>query len=248
MKIAIRMDDITPDMDYTKFLRFKELCDLYGIKPLIGVVPDNKDDNLHIEPAHEDFWEYIKTLQKDGWQIALHGYRHIYTSKKMGCFPLNRLSEFAGINYEEQYKMLKFGKDTLSKNGVETDMFMAPAHSFDKNTIKALKELGFNRITDGFGDKPYLKQGIIFYPISFKQSSSLEKENGYTTFVVHANTMNDKDFERYEKMFASHKNMFISYSKLLELEPEKRGVFASAKEYIMAITKFALVNIKGVLK
>ena len=39
MKIAIRMDDITPDMDWAKFLRFKELCDLYQVKPLIGVVP-----------------------------------------------------------------------------------------------------------------------------------------------------------------------------------------------------------------
>ena len=48
MKITIRMDDITPDMDWAKFLRFKELCDLYQVKPLIGVVPANQDTMLHI--------------------------------------------------------------------------------------------------------------------------------------------------------------------------------------------------------
>ncbi|MBO5623235.1 MAG: DUF2334 domain-containing protein, partial [Butyrivibrio sp.] len=42
MNITIRMDDITPDMDWDKFLRFKSLLDEHGIKPLIGVVPDNR--------------------------------------------------------------------------------------------------------------------------------------------------------------------------------------------------------------
>ena len=46
-KISIRMDDITPDMDWTKFMRFKALCDKYRIRPLVGVVPDNQDPNLH---------------------------------------------------------------------------------------------------------------------------------------------------------------------------------------------------------
>ena len=76
MRISIRMDDITPDMDWTKFLRFKELCDLYQVKPLIGVVPDNQDANLHIdtsEPAFiGEFWKYIKVLENEGWCIAQH--------------------------------------------------------------------------------------------------------------------------------------------------------------------------------
>ena len=247
MKIAIRMDDITPDMDYTKFLRFKELCDLYEIKPLIGVVPDNRDENLHKEEAHKDFWNFIRELQNNGWSVALHGYRHIYTSKRMGCFPLNRLSEFAGKSFDEQFQMLQFGKNFLKKNGVLTDTFMAPAHSFDKNTIKALKQLGFSKITDGFGDAPYSKWGMVFYPISFKQSQSLEKQDGYTTFVVHSNTMNDKDFERYEKMFAEHKEDLISYSELFKITPTKRTIVESIKEYLMAITKFLLVNVKAAL-
>ena len=46
MKITVRLDDITPDMDWERFLKFKALLDRYQVKPLIGVVPDNRDENL----------------------------------------------------------------------------------------------------------------------------------------------------------------------------------------------------------
>lgn len=90
MRISIRMDDITPDMDWAKFLRFKELCDLYQVKPLIGVVPDNQDANLHIASSESDvarsFWKYIKGLENEGWCIAQHGVTHVYTTKRWGVF------------------------------------------------------------------------------------------------------------------------------------------------------------------
>ena len=251
MKISIRMDDITPDMDWTKFMRFKALCDQFGIKPLIGVVPENLDENLHIDAPEtapvNDFWKYLGELEKDGWCIAQHGVTHIYTTRKMGCFPLNRLSEFAGIGYGQQYEALKRGKKILSDHGIRTDIFMAPAHSYDRNTIKALKKLGFCRMTDGFGNHPYIRWGMVFYPISYKQGSVLKNrgKKGYTTFVVHANTMNDKDFERYEQLFAAHRDRLVSYVELLGLTPEKRGVFGNIGEYLMAVTKFVLVNIRG---
>ncbi|MDE6055415.1 MAG: DUF2334 domain-containing protein [Lachnospiraceae bacterium] len=251
MKISIRMDDITPDMDWAKFMRFKALCDQYHIKPLIGVVPDNMDENLHMNAPEtapvSDFWQYLRELEKDGWCMAQHGVTHIYTTQKMGCFPLNRLSEFAGIGYEQQYEALKRGKKILTDHGIRTDVFMAPAHSFDRNTIKALKKLGFRRLTDGFGDYPYIRFGMVFYPISYKQSSVLKNraKKGYTTFVVHANTMNDKDFERYEQIFSTHRDRLVSYAGLLELTPRKRGVFGNVREYLMAFTKFVLVSIRG---
>ena len=46
MKIAVRLDDITPDMDWERFLKFKALLDRYQVKPLIGVVPQNRDPGL----------------------------------------------------------------------------------------------------------------------------------------------------------------------------------------------------------
>lgn len=246
MNISIRMDDITPDMDWAKFLRFKELCDLYQVKPLIGVVPENQDTMLHINEAREDFWEYLLQLKEEGWTIAQHGCTHIYSTKRKGCFPLNAISEYAGKTYGEQLASLKKGKEILESHGIYTDIFMAPAHSYDKNTLKALKAAGFTKLTDGFGDKPYEWQGMFFYPISFKQSNSLKCKDGYTTFVIHANTMNDKDFERYEKMFAGHKDKLISYQAYLQVTPDKRGIAGRSKEYLMAVSKYILVRLNSI--
>lgn len=248
MNISIRMDDITPDMDWARFLRFKELCDLYQVKPLIGVVPENQDSMLHIDEARSDFWEYLLQLEKEGWIIAQHGCTHIYSTRKKGCFPLNAISEYAGKTYEEQLANLKKGKEILESHGVYTDIFMAPAHSYDKNTLKALKATGFTKLTDGFGKQPYEWMGLTFYPISFKQSNSLKQENGYTTFVVHVNTMNDKDFERYEKLFAKQRDKLISYQEYLAVSPEKRGAIGRAKEYLLASSKYILVRLASIRK
>ena len=59
MKIAVRMDDITPDMDWKSFLKFEKLLDKYGIAPLIGVVPCNRDTNLMREASRVEFWDYV---------------------------------------------------------------------------------------------------------------------------------------------------------------------------------------------
>lgn len=79
------MDDVTPDMDWAKFMRFKALCDLYQVQPLIGVVPDCQDAMLHIdepEISSAAFWDYLKTLKDEGWTIAQHGVTHVYYTKK----------------------------------------------------------------------------------------------------------------------------------------------------------------------
>ena len=245
MKIAVRMDDITPDMNWDNFSFFRDLFDKAGITPLLGIVPKNSDKNLQIEPEREDFYEIMKGLKQEGYVLAMHGYQHLYTTKKGGCFPLNHFSEFAGVPYEQQKRMLADGKRILSENGIETDIFMAPAHSYDNNTLKALKEVGFTKLTDGFGTTPYLWKEMVFYPISFRLAGSLKKQKGYTTLVIHANTINDSDRQRYTTLFAQNRETFISYEEYLRAKPVKRGVFAGAVEYGMANIKHSLVSIRG---
>lgn len=245
MKIAVRMDDITPDMDWERFLAFKEILDEYGIKPLLGVVPDNRDENLHRAKAAGDFWEYIKELQEDGFSIALHGYQHIYTTRKGGLFPLNHFSEFAGIPFARQKEMLKKGTEILDRYGIKTDIFMAPAHSYDRNTLKALKELGYDKMTDGFGKRPYRWQGMTFYPISFLLSRSLKKRKGFTTMVVHANEVDKAGMERYRRMFREHQGDFISYSTYLQEQSKNRGFWGHGTEFILARCKHSLVRLRG---
>lgn len=246
MKIAVRLDDITPDMDWERFLKFKALLDKYQVKPLIGVVPDNKDDNLKgsQQGAPVDFWAYIKELQEQGWCVAMHGYRHIYATDKGGIFPLNNFSEFAGIPYEKQLEMLAEGKRILAEKGIDTDIFMAPAHSYDKNTLKALRNIGFKALTDGFGNAPYKWQELIFYPISFRLSNTLKKKSGYSTMVIHTGTIGNHEWEGYEKYFIEEDVSWISYGEYLEQIPVERGLFGRCREYLMAKVKYLLVRFK----
>ena len=141
MKISIRMDDITPDMDWNKFERFKAILDKHEVKPLIGVVPDNKDKKLQIDAPRKAFWEYVKMLQNEGWVVAMHGLTHVYSNRECGMFPIGDKSEFAGLPYEKQDEMIREGKRILKGHGIITDFFMAPSHSYDRNTLKALKKL-----------------------------------------------------------------------------------------------------------
>ncbi|MCR5502595.1 MAG: DUF2334 domain-containing protein [Lachnospiraceae bacterium] len=256
MKIAIRLDDITPEMDWPKFHRFRELLDRYGIRPLIGVIPENRDDTVagSSDGAPADFFQYVRSLRDNGWSVAMHGCYHRYVTKKGGIFPLNDFSEFAGVPYETQRLTLQKGRRILSEKGIDTDLFMAPAHSYDKNTLKALREAGFTKVTDGFGSRPYRMSGLIFYPISFRKSTSLEKKEGFTTFVVHTNTMEERDFTRYEELFekaakkgtendpAASPFEFISYGEYLDAEAKDRGCFGRIREYLQAKIKHFFVK------
>ena len=234
-------------MDWQRFYAFKALLDKYQVKPLIGIVPDNRDENLKgtLEGAPEDFWAYVRQLKEEGWSIALHGCHHVYTTGKGGIFPLNNFSEFAGAPYETQREMLAQGKAILNENGIYTDLFMAPAHSYDKNTLRALKENGFTRVTDGFGSRPYSWQGLTFYPISYRLSRTLQKKTGYSTMVVHAGTVKKEELKNYESYFNRPGVEWISYEEYLMQEPVKRTVPGHLLEYMMAKMKYLLVKLRG---
>jgi predicted deacetylase len=243
MRIAIRMDDITPDMDWKKFLRFKDLLDAHGISPLIGVVPDNRDKKLHIDEVRKDFWEYVKDLQRQGWVIAMHGYNHLYTTREAGLFPIGNKSEFAGLPLGRQQEMIRKGRQILEFRDIYTDIFMAPSHSFDSNTLKALKSNGFRIITDGFGTAPYRERDMVFYPISMQRSRSLKsKSDGIVTFVYHANTMDERDFERLEELLETGK--VVSYSEFSKFDIEDRSPLRSALQYLLASAKRTAVNLR----
>lgn len=243
MKITIRIDDITPDMDFEKFERFKAILDKHDIKPLIGVVPDNKDKKLKKSEPREDFWEYVKNLQSNGWVVAMHGYNHVYVNRNPGMFPISDKSEFAGLSYNRQDEMIREGKRILKANGIITDFFMAPSHSYDRSTLKALRVNGFHKITDGFGDCPYELDGITFYPISVSRAGTLaSKDDGIVSFVYHTGTMTNRDFDTFEKLF--DRADVVSFDEFLRCDTKVRGLKEETKEYMTAKAKYFAVRLK----
>lgn len=239
-KICIRIDDICENMNWEKFNRFVDILDKYDLKPLIGIVPNCQDEQLNTEQKCPNYIEFLRNKRLDGWTFSMHGYEHKYVTKKSGMFPLNNYSEYAGLSYKEQFEKIADGKRMLSALGVETDIFMAPAHSFDKYTVKALLENGFRYITDGFGNAPYKFGGMIYLPISFLRSLEKKGKNGYTTYVVHTATMRDEDFEYYDKLIGDNRDQFVDYSELLKQPVKKRSIIGKSAEYVMAAMKHSM--------
>lgn len=249
MKIAVRMDDISPGMDMAKFNKFYDVLKHCGIMPLLGVVPANQDANLNVIPPldEKEFYKLVKKWKMEGCVIAMHGYSHVYQTAKGGLFPLNSFSEFAGLSLDEQKNKISSGKQIFEKYEIDTDIFMAPGHSYDTNTLCALKEYGFHRITDGFGKKPYQRKKIVFFPISFSQKKTLASGDGYSTLVFHVNTMTNEQIDRYTKLFQEKQSLFIPYTEYLKIQPKQRGILGFIQEWVMAKTKHYLVRLRGKL-
>ena len=246
MKTAIRLDDITPDMDWVQYRKVEEILDRNNLRPLIGVVPFNSDDNLMRSEAalsEEEYKSFLKGRLDAGWVAALHGYSHVYETKCHGLFPLNNFSEFAGVPFEEQKRRLAEGRARLLGLGIDTDIFMAPGQTFDRATLEALRENGIKRVTDGFGLVPYERQGLTFYPISKRRSDCTKAGAGYTTLVLHTNTMTDAEIEELGVTIEKHRDCFIDYSEYLKVAPVKRSALGCAVEYITAYAKYLAVKL-----
>ena len=62
MKFILRLDDICPTMDWNKFARLEAMLNLYGhIKPVMGVIPQNRDPKLQIHPNQLIITNYIRS-------------------------------------------------------------------------------------------------------------------------------------------------------------------------------------------
>ena len=114
-------------------------------------------------------------------------------------------------------KRIKKGKNILCKNKIWQPIFMAPAHSFDKKTLKVLKKLDFNLITDGFSRYPYELNGIKLIP----QISSMPLPT-YLPLIsqlcIHVNTLTDEKLNFLISFIEKNNNLFISPHEVLKFE------------------------------
>ena len=221
-RYLIRLDDIAPNMDWERFQRLARLFDQFDIKPLVGVIPDNQDPDLLRFPKFAgDFWTEVSSWQARGWEIAQHGYQHVYVTGDCGLLGINGLSEFAGLPLSEQLDKLAHGQSILRQHGLRCETFMAPSHSFDRLTLRALKELGFTTVTDGFGPWPAMEDGLIFIPQWLANPRVLPI--GVQTFCLHINGMTEKQIQRVEEFVKRHSREFISVPAARQLATS--GIF-----------------------
>lgn len=206
--LILRLDDACERMDVNKWSRMEALLDKYSIRPLVGVIPHCEDSKMSIYNYDDSFWEKVSSWIDKGWEIALHGYNHVYLTESGGINPVNKRSEFAGIPLEEQREKIRRGISIFKSHGIDPHVFFAPSHTFDSNTLTAIKEeSGISIISDTIAFDSYSKYGFTFVP---QQSGVVRKLPFKTiTFCYHPNSMKDNDFVRLEDFLkANHFSPF----------------------------------------
>ena len=214
--VLIRLDDIAENMNWEMFKKVELLFDKHHIKPVLGVIPNNKDSELLSYPRKEDFWERVSDWKKKGWEIAMHGYDHVYSSQtnKKDYFGHGGGSEFFGKSLENQTKKIKDGLKIFSEKKISIRVFFAPNHTYDDITFEALKNSGIFQIIDGYGIMPYVENQIKFIPQLFYKLYILPL--GIQSTQLHLNYWKENDFDKFENFINKNLNNIITYDEALK--------------------------------
>ena len=204
----IRLDDASDHMNTECWDRIERMLDGSGVKPLVGVIPLNRDPMLLEFPEDPGFWDKARSWQHKGWRIALHGYEHLYCSDCAGINPVHDRSEFAGLSLELQREKIREGVAILKEKGLNPTAFFAPSHTFDENTLEALRlESDIRIISDTVANDTYCRNGFTFIP----QQAGRVRELPFrvTTICLHPNYTTDPEFDEIEAFLKAHPGQFL---------------------------------------
>jgi|TARA_B110000211_G_C13898590_1_gene472872 predicted deacetylase len=212
----LRLDDIAENMKWDFMNKAEIIFDQYNIKPVLGVIPYNKDKELLEHPKiNSNFWDKVRSWQNKGWEIGMHGTYHSYKNicNKNDYLGYGGNTEFCNISYDEQLKKIKDGLNKFSKEDISIKTFFAPNHTFDTNTLKALKSCGINKVLDGYGLMPYEEDGIKFVPQLFYKIIRIPF--GIQSFQIHLNYYNLKDFENFISFIHDNNKKMITFDQAI---------------------------------
>ncbi len=204
-RYLIRLDDACPTMDHGRWSKLEAMFDRLGIQPLVAIVPDNLDPELQVADLDPAFWGRVRAWRDKGWTIAMHGYQHRFhfVDRKKLLLPFYDRSEFAGLSLEEQSAKIRASWQIFQREDVQPDVWIAPAHCFDRATLQALKaETPIRIVSDGIACDQFLEDD--FYWLPQQLWSFTEKSLGLWTICLHPNSMSDRQIEELGDLLASN--------------------------------------------
>lgn len=210
----IRLDDASDHMNNERWDRMERILDANSVKPLVGVIPMNRDPMLLEFAKNPGFWEKARLWQAKGWRIALHGYEHTYSTDCGGINPVHSRSEFAGHTLEIQRKKIREGIKILKDNGLNPTAFFAPSHTFDENTLEALRlESDIRTVSDTVANDTYCRNGFTFIP----QQAGRVRELPFriTTICLHPNFITDREMDEIEAFLKAHEGQFLDPNAIM---------------------------------
>jgi len=212
-RYLLRLDDLCPTVHRGRWRAFRSLISEFNLRPILAVVPDNRDPELIVSPPDPGFWNELRALEAAGATIGLHGFRHLCSSTGRNILGLHRNSEFAGADAEVQREWIREGLHILRSHGLDPRIWVAPRHGFDRQTLRALRAEGIQLVSDGFARVPVVRHGVTWIPQQLW--GPVERSKGIWTICMHPNTATDEDIERLRRFIGTHVAQFCSVSQVL---------------------------------
>ncbi|MDR3225614.1 MAG: DUF2334 domain-containing protein [Clostridiales Family XIII bacterium] len=203
-KIIVRLDDACPVMNHDIWGKIEEILDKNGVKPVVGIIPENRD-TLFTWAEDPAFWRVTaKRWASKGWCIAQHGCYHLYQADADKLDPLE-LTEFKGFPKDTQRELIETGYRIMSAHGINPEGFFAPNHSFDDNTVDALRESGhFKFLSDGMSFGLFRYRGMVFIPY-IPASRKFPVKPNIMTQVLHPNIMDENAVASFAHWLSDNK-------------------------------------------
>ncbi|MGO9339096.1 MAG: DUF2334 domain-containing protein [Terracidiphilus sp.] len=216
----LRFDDLCPTVSRRRWERFLPLIEEFRIRPILAVVPDNRDRKLMCDAPNPEFWAWMRVMESAGATIALHGYQHICRNIGKSLVPLHSHSEFCGMARDTQQRWIESGLRILRGQGLNPRIWVAPRHGFDKNTLAVLRLVGVKMLSDGFARVPFKRGGITWIPQQLW--GPVEKSKGLWTICLHPNTARDAQVDELRSFLEKHAAQFTSVDRVMaECKPAK---------------------------
>ena len=219
----IRLDDACETMNHHNWKYLEEILDSLNIKPIVAVVAQKVDRALKGNDVDRLFWNKVLKWKKKNWTIGLHGYKHdMHKTNAKQILPIYKRSEFSGLSFSEQSIKLKKGYKILKDKGIHPKVWVAPAHCFDRVTLKALEaETPIKVVSDGIAFSQYYEFNFYWIPQQLWHLNF--KKKGLWTVCLHPNSMSDKDLSQLKKELIRYRDKIISVDEL-KLEKRKKSL------------------------
>jgi peptidoglycan/xylan/chitin deacetylase (PgdA/CDA1 family) len=243
-KYLLRFDDLCPTMNWEIWAEIEALLLALRIKPLLAVIPDNREAKFNVGPAANDFWDRVRAWQERGWTIGLHGYQHLYVSANAGLVATRRKSEFAGLPTAAQEEKLRRGMEIFQREAIRTETWVAPGNTFDAVTVSLLPRFGIRIISDGNFHLPYLARDRIFW-IPQQLFHFRPAPAGIWTVCFHHNVWSEDALKQFRENVIRYQHDIVSVSDVVELYGERQSAWS---EWLCMRPRLSRLLIRGHLK
>lgn len=227
----LRIDDLCPTVHARRWERIREMIEDFGIRPILAIVPDNQDPDLRKSASDPGFWDEMRQMESAGATVAIHGYRHLCHQRARGLVALHADSEFAGKPYEVQLELIAAGLDILRGQGLIPRLWVAPRHSFDRSTLRAMRKLELRYLSDGMARIPFRRDGVTWIPQQLWAPRA--KSKGIWTICIHPNSTQRAKADELRAFLEEHAGQFTTFERVAkEFDGHRLGVLERMHERI----------------